>query len=177
MLPTPLSALKDMLPDWAKDAKLNFEATLLRSSLPAEDAYGVALAAAYAAKSPALAQALGEQLSPTDRDAALSAASLMAMNNAFYPFIDMTQDTEIRALPTALRMQAYASHGGVDKRRFELFALSASIIGKCGHCVKSHYDILRTDGMSREQLRDCGRIAASVQAFASALAFQTHSAP
>ncbi len=39
-------------------------------------------------------------------------------------------------------MNAYASHGGVDKRRFEMYALAASIIGKCHFCVKSHFDTL-----------------------------------
>ncbi len=57
-------------------------------------------------------------------------------------------------------MNAYASHGGVDKRRFEMYALAASIIGKCHFCVKSHFETLVAEGMSSTQLRDVGRIAA-----------------
>ena len=53
-------------------------------------------------------------------------------------------------------MNAYATHGGVDKKRFELFALVASIIGKCHFCVKSHYATLKQEGLSTEQLRDAG---------------------
>ncbi|MDP2706169.1 MAG: carboxymuconolactone decarboxylase family protein, partial [Burkholderiales bacterium] len=68
-----------------------------------------------------------------------------------------------------LRMNAYATHGGVDKRRFELFALAASIVGKCHFCVASHYKKLKEIGMTAVQLRDVGRIAAAVNAAAQVL--------
>jgi len=68
-------------------------------------------------------------------------------------------------------MGAYASHGGVDKRRFEMYALAASIVGKCHFCVKSHFALLKNEqGMSVQQLRDVGRIAAVVNAAAQVIA-------
>jgi len=45
-------------------------------------------------------------------------------------------------------MNAYANNGGVDKRRFEMYALAASVVGKCHLCVKSHFDLLQKEGMS-----------------------------
>ena len=84
----------------------------------------------------------------------------------------MTGDAQLKSLPAQLRMNAYATHGGVDKKRFELFALVASIIGKCHFCVASHYENLKKDGLSTEQLRDAGRIASVVNAAALALAAQ-----
>ena len=69
-----------------------------------------------------------------------------------------------------LRMNAYATYGGVDRRSFELYALAASIVGKCEFCVKSHYKLLRDGGMPALQLRDVGRIAAVIAAAAHALA-------
>lgn len=48
----------------------------------------------------------------------------------------------------------------------------ASIIGKCHFCVQSHYENLKNDGLSTEQLRDAGRIAAVVNAAALALTAQ-----
>ena len=69
-------------------------------------------------------------------------------------------------------MNAYASYGGVDRRSFELYALAASIVGKCEFCVKSHYKLLRDGGMSTLQLRDVGRITAVVAAAAQTLANQ-----
>ncbi|MWT41798.1 carboxymuconolactone decarboxylase family protein, partial [Escherichia coli] len=69
------------------------------------------------------------------------------------------------------RMNAYANNGGVDKRRFEMYALAASIIGKCHFCIKSHYDLLKNhQGMSAQQLRDVGRIAAVINAAAQVIA-------
>ena len=66
-------------------------------------------------------------------------------------------------------MQAYATHGGVDRRHFELYALAASIVGKCHFCVQSHYALLKEAGMSVDQLRDVGRIAAVIAAAANAI--------
>ena len=97
----------------------------------------------------------------------------MGMNNVWYPFVEMTGDAELKARPAQLRMQAYATHGGVDKRLFELFALAASIVGKCHFCVQSHYTLLKETGMSVDQLRDVGRIAAVTAAAANAIAVES----
>ena len=43
-------------------------------------------------------------------------------------------------------------------------------MGKCHFCVKSHYDLLKKEGLSTQQLRDIGRIAAVVNAAAQVLA-------
>ncbi|MBR8655460.1 carboxymuconolactone decarboxylase family protein [Achromobacter sp. Marseille-Q0513] len=167
-----LSTIKEQLPDWAKDIRLNLDAVISRSTLPAEDALGAALAAAYAARSPFLVEAFKSGLSETDANAALSAAALMGMNNIWYPYVEMANDPQLKSLPPQLRMNAYATHGGVEKKRFELFALVASIVGKCHFCVQSHYEIVKNEGLSTEQVRDAGRIAAVVNAAALALTAQ-----
>jgi len=167
-----LTSIKDQLPDWAKDIRLNLDAVVGRSTLSPEDALGSALAAAYAARSPVLVEAFKGALSETDANAALTAAALMGMNNVWYPYTEMAGDEQLKSLPAQLRMNAYASHGGVEKKRFELFALVASIIGKCHFCVQSHYALLKKEGLSTEQLRDAGRIAAVINAAAQALAAQ-----
>jgi alkyl hydroperoxide reductase subunit D len=94
------------------------------------------------------------------------------MNNVWYPYVEMAGDEELKTQRAELRMNAYASHGGVDKRRFELFALAASIVGKCHFCVASHYKLLKETGMSAVQLRDVGRIAAVIAAAANVLAVE-----
>jgi alkyl hydroperoxide reductase subunit D len=109
-------------------------------------------------------------LSPEEENAALTAAALMGMNNAWYPYVEMSGDPELRTLPAQLRMNAYANHGGVEKRKFEMYALAASIVGKCAFCVASHYALLKQEGMDQTQLRDIGRIAAVIQAAALVLA-------
>jgi alkyl hydroperoxide reductase subunit D len=111
-------------------------------------------------------------LSEADATGALTAAALMGMNNTWYPYIEMAGDAQLKTMPAQLRMNAYATHGGVDKNRFELFALGASIVGKCHFCVKSHFDNLKQAGFSTEQLRDAGRIASVVNAAAQVYAVQ-----
>lgn len=164
-----LQALKDLIPDYAKDIRLNLDGVIARSSLPAQEALGVAVAAAFAAKSKVLVDAFSAQLSPQMAQAALTAAALMGMNNIWYPFVEMAADDELKTLRAELRMNAYATSGGVEKKQFEAFALSASIIGKCHFCISSHSELLKKEGLSTQQLRDIGRIAAVVNAAAQVL--------
>ena len=167
-----LSSLKERIPDYAKDVRLNLDAVIARSSLDAADAVGAALAAAYAARSKPIVDAIRNSgaLDETDTHAALSAAALMGMNNVWYPYVEMAKDEDLRTQRAELRMNAYATHGGVDKKRFELFSLAASIVGKCHFCVGSHYKILKEHGVTAQQLRDVGRIAAVVTAAAHVIA-------
>lgn len=166
-----LNSIKELIPDFAKDIRLNIDGTIARSSLEGNDAVGVALAAAFAAKSRKIIDIISASgaLSEEEKNAVLTASSLMGMNNVWYPYVEMTEDTDLKTQPAQLRMNAYATNGGVDKRRFEMYALSASIIGKCQFCIKSHFDLLKKEGMSTQQMRDIGRIAAVVNAAAQVI--------
>ncbi len=53
-----LSSIKALVPDYAKDIRLNLDGTIARSSLERNDAVGVALAAAFAAKSTVIVNAI-----------------------------------------------------------------------------------------------------------------------
>jgi len=70
-----LSTIKEQIPDYAKDNRLNLDGVIARSSLAPEDALGVALAAAFAAKSRPLVQAFREAAPPAEANAALTAAA------------------------------------------------------------------------------------------------------
>ena len=166
-----LNALKERIPDYAKDIRLNLDAVIARSSLDAADAVGAALAAAYAARAKPIVDAIRASgtLSDVDANAALSAAALMGMNNVWYPYVEMADDADLKSQRAELRMNAYATHGGIDKKRFELFSLAASIVGKCHFCVQSHYKMLKENGVSAQQLRDVGRVAAVMAAAALVL--------
>lgn len=165
-----LNAIKDRMPEHAKDIRLNLDGVIARSSLAPEDALGVALAAAFAAKSPVLVEAFKGAVPPAEGHAALTAATLMGMNNVWYPFVEMAGDEELKTLRPELRMNAYATHGGVSRGKFESYALAASIVGKCHFCVKSHFELLKKEGLTMQQLRDIGRIAAVVNAAALVIA-------
>ena len=169
-----INELKALVPDYAKDVRINLDGVLGRSSLPGNEAAAVALAAAYAARAGRIVAVIRSSgaAPAVEINAAITAAALMGMNNVWYPYVEMTGDSELKALPAQLRMQAYATHAGVDKRLFELYALAASIVGKCHFCVQSHYALLKQSGMSTEQLRDVGRIAAVIVAAANAVAIE-----
>ena len=159
--------VKESIPDHAKDIKLNLDAVMNRSGLDEVDAHACAFAAAVAAGNGDLAFeiSMNGPLAGTDeREAAKTAVALMGMNNVYYPFVEMTEDPDLKGLPPGLRMNAYANHGGVSKKKFEMYALAASIVGKCHFCVKNHYDVLKKEGMTVTELQAVGKIAAVINA-------------
>jgi alkyl hydroperoxide reductase subunit D len=159
-----LENLKAEMPDYAKDIKLNLDAVIKRSTL-GDIAEYVALAAGFATGHHKLWTWIHSEMTDTkEANAAITAASLMAMNNTWYPYVEMSKDIALKNIPAQLRMNAIASHGGTSKANFEAYSLAASIVGKCEFCVKAHYDTLRKEGYSVEQLRDIGRISAVVVA-------------
>mgnify|MGYP003341045250 CR=1 FL=1 len=167
-----LTSIKNSIPDYAKDIRLNVDSTIARSSLEGNDAVGVALAAAFATKNKTLVDLIKNSgnITPEEVHAALTAAALMGMNNVWYPFVEMADDEQLKGLPAQLRMNAIASHGGTTKARLEAYSLAASIVGKCHFCVKAHYDTLKKEGYTVEQLRDIGRIAAVIVSVARVVA-------
>jgi len=165
-----IDQLKEGLPDYAKDTKLNLDAVIKRSTLPQEEAEAAALAAAFATGNGKLVTFIQSGIeNVVERDAALTAGAIMAQNNVWYPYVEMADDANLSGLPAQLRMNAIASHGGTTKARFEAYSLAASIVGKCHFCVKAHYDTLKKEGYTVEQLRDIGRIASVMNSVAKIL--------
>jgi len=163
-----IDSVKGALPDYAKDARLNIDAVLLRSTLDADVAMGCAVAALAATGNGKLLSVLLAD-APVYAESAMTAASIMAMTNVWYPYVEMVDDENLKGLPAQIRMNAIASHGGTTKANFEAFSLAASIVGKCHFCVKAHYETLKKEGYTVENLRDIGRIAAVMNSVAKVL--------
>lgn len=162
--------IKNRIPDYAKDMRLNLDTIANRSTLDQDVVKGICLAAAFAAGNKQLTDEIANHCDDETRNAAFTAASLMAMTNMWYPYVEMTGDPDLKGLPPGLRMNAIMSHGGTTKVKFESYSLAASIVGRCHFCVKAHYDTLKKEGMSIDQLRDVGRTAAIVHSVAKVLA-------
>lgn len=166
-----IDALKDGLPDYAKDIKLNLSSLLSEETLTVQQRWGTFLACALAGRNAALTRAVAadaaRHLSPEAMQAAKAAAAIMAMNNVYYKFTGM-MDEEYRVLPAKLRMNVIGNPG-VDKLDFELWSLAVSAINGCQFCVKSHEKKLSGEGMTREQVQAAVRIAAVVHAAAAVL--------
>jgi alkyl hydroperoxide reductase subunit D len=163
-----VESVKESIPDHSKDIRLNVDSVIKRSPLDEVDTHAIAYVAAIAAGNGGLAFEI-EMNSPLfkfeqEREAAKTAASLMGMNNMYYPFVEMCNDPDLKGLPPGLRMNAYANHAGVSKKKFEMYALAASIIGKCHFCVKNHYDTLKKEGMTVQELQHVGKIASVINA-------------
>ena len=162
-----IESIKGALPDYAKDTKLNLDAVLERSTLDKDVAYGCAVAAlAATGNGKVLAVMLAD--APVHAESAMTAASIMAQNNVWYPYVEMVGGA-LEGIPPQLRMNSIASHGGTTKARFESYSLAASIVGKCHFCVKAHFDTLKAEGYSVDQLRDIGRIASVMNSVAKVL--------
>jgi alkyl hydroperoxide reductase subunit D len=165
-----VDSLKESLPEYAKDIKLNLDAVINRSTFDPDYASALALAASMQTGNGKLVAFIAAGITDeVEKNAAMTAGTLMAQNNVWYPYLEMLGDPNVSGLPAQLRMNAIASHGGTTKAKFESYALIASIIGKCHFCVTGHADTLRSEGYTAEQLRDLGRIAATVNALSKVL--------
>ncbi len=166
-----LAPVKACIPDQAKDLRLNLGSVIERSALSTEEAVGAALAAAIMTRSVDLVEAFSsiDEMSPEQIAGAQTAAALMAMNTAWYPFVELADDLELENAPAGLRMQAFATHGGVGQERFELYCLAAAVVGKCHKCIASHVAELRKAGRSTEEIAAVGRIAATIAGVATVL--------
>lgn len=170
-----IEGLKELLPDFAKDIRLNLSSVLKEdpnSGLTLNQVYGIALASAFATRSHAVIHAIsGEvssQLSPEEINAAKSAATIMAMNNVYYRATYMTGDEEIGKMPAGLRMNVIGNPG-IDKVTFELYSLAVSSINGCGACIQSHSGAVQHGGLPKTAVQHSFRIAAVISAAAQAL--------
>ena len=165
-----LDALKDSLPDFARDIRVNLGNVLTEEGAPGltlRQIQGTALACAYATGSIKLREALESEFAASlpaeDVTAAKSAAVIMGMNNVYYRFLHLVEDETLQGLPAKLRMQVIGKPG-TDKLTFELYCLAVSAIGGCGNCMKSHAQELKKSGVSPEGIQSAARIAAVINA-------------
>ena len=164
--------LKDRLPAFAKDIKLNVSSMLSDETLTPQQRYGLFVACAIATRNPALAHAFEQlarqHLSDAALDAAHAAVAVMSMNNVYYRFVHLASNKEYGQLPARLRMNVIGSPG-IEKADFELWSLAVSAINGCGKCIDAHDKVLRDAGVSEDAIQTAARFAAIIQAFAVSL--------
>jgi lipoyl-dependent peroxiredoxin subunit D len=175
-----LEALKNRLPDYAKDLKLNLSSLAMEPALNEQQRAGTFIACALAARNAETTQAIlaefAPKLSPEALDAARAAASIMAMNNIYYRFTHLASQPDYRQMPAKLRMNVIGKPG-VDKADFELWSLAVSAINGCGMCIDAHDKVLRAAGITAEQIQAAVRIASVVHAAAATLDGEAASEP
>ncbi len=162
-----IQTLKDSLPEYAKDLKLNLGSlaaeTVLNDTLKA----GTFVASAIASRNPQVIAAViaefGPKLAPAELAAAKAAAAIMGMNNVYYRFLHLAETGEYTRLPAKLRMNVIAAPG-TAKENFELWSLAVSAVNGCGLCITAHDKVVRAAGITTEQVQAAARIAAVVHA-------------
>lgn len=166
-----LSELRESLPEYAKDIKLNLSTLAGEDTLSAQQLWGCFLSCALATRQQDVIEAISAdaaaQLSPEARNAAFAAASIMAMNNVYYRSVHLMTNKEYHSLPAKLRMNVIGNPG-VDKIDFELWSFAVSAISGCGMCLDAHEAQLQKAGLSAAQIQCAIRIAAAVNAAATA---------
>ena len=167
-----LEQIRDSLPDYARDIRLNLGSVLTPQGAPGlteKQIASVALATAIASRNVGFARAVEDwargQLDDTSVAGARAAAAIMGMNNIYYRFVHLVEDEDYGTMPARLRMNVIGNPG-IDRIVFELLSLAVSAVNGCGLCVTSHERKLRDDGVGREAVQSAVRIAAVIHAAA-----------
>lgn len=167
-----IQTLKDRLPEYAKDLRLNLSSLAAETVLDDEKKAGTFIASAIASRNAQVIRAalaeFGPRMSADGLKAAQAAAAVMAMNNVYYRFTHLVEAEEYAKLPAKLRMNVMANPG-VARENFELWSLAVSAVNGCGKCLVAHERVLRQAGLTAEQVQAAARIAAVVHAAAVTL--------
>lgn len=167
-----IERLRDLLPEAARDIRLNLQTVFQSTTLTPAQTWGVALASAIASRNAELARAvLADAQIKVDESViedARAAAALMAMNNVYYRFRHIIGKESYSTKPARLRMN-WIGKPMSNKTDFELFCLVVSAINGCEACVRSHEQVVVAGGLGEDQVHDAVRIAATIQAAAVAL--------
>jgi len=167
-----METLKNRLPEYARDLRLNLSSLASETVLDETKKAGAFVASAIASRNGEVARAVlgefGPRLDPAELNAAQAAAAVMAMNNVYYRFTHLVENEEYARLPAKLRMNVMANPG-TSKENFELWSLAVSAVNGCGKCLAAHERVLRSAGVTAEQVQAAVRIAAVMHAVAVTL--------
>jgi alkyl hydroperoxide reductase subunit D len=174
-----IQTLRDHLPDYARDMKLNLGSLLSEEGAPGltmRQIYGTLLASAYATKNQPLISAVQSDsithLSEADITGAKAAATIMAMNNIYYRSLDLLHDEEFKKMPANLRMNIIREPG-ISKEDFEIYSLAVSAVNGCEMCLNAHAEGLKKLGVSRQAIQSAIRIAAVVHSVAQVMTIES----
>ena len=164
-----LENIKQALPDYAKDLRINLDSVLNPENsvgLTEKQIFGSSLSVAMAGKNSFLVknllQASENILSDQDIAGIKTAVSLMGMNNVYYRSIHLAEDEELSKRPAGLRMTMMLKHG-IDQNDFEIYSLAVSCLSGCGMCIKSHSAKLKKEGLSLSAIQSVIKISAVIQ--------------
>lgn len=173
-----IDQLKDRIPDFAKDVRLNLASMMVGETLSPQSKCGLLLASAIATRNPIVTAAVetvaGVVMMPAAVEAAKSAASV-GDEQRLLP-LHLASNPEYKAMPARLRMN-WLGNPRVERTDFELWALAVSAIYGCGSCMDVHEKALRQAGVRSDAIQTAVRFAAIVQSVAVAIEAARHGTP
>jgi alkyl hydroperoxide reductase subunit D len=149
-----LKEFAEILPDYAKDIRLNLSSILSDQLIGEERKLGLLLACAHgSAYRPLVSAAEAEvagKLTDEYANAARGAAAVMAMNNVYYRFVHLVANPEYGKMPARLRMN-----------------FIGSAMNGCGMCIDSHERVLLEHGVKPDAIQAAARIGSVMKALAT----------
>ena len=111
--------IKNSIPDFAKDIRLNFSSIIMNSVYEDDLTYGCAYACALSLNDKKLSKALeNECRNRVSEDFVLSiksAVSIMSLNNIWYSYRDSMPSTEMKVSAQRMRVNIMGSYAGLSK--------------------------------------------------------------
>ena len=158
-----LEDIKNSIPDFAKDIRLNFSSVIINSSHEYDLVYGCAYACSLSLDNVTIAKIFENECRSKISDdfvrSVKSIVSIMTMNNTWYKYRDAMPSMEMKVGPQKLRVNVMGTYAGLDKLLFESISLCISTVNNCQFCVKAHSQLLIDEGMTKDYVLEIGRIA------------------
>ena len=168
--------LKNSIPDFAKDVKLNLSSLVMNSEYDEELVYGCAYASSLAIGNNNISDVFEEEcrtrFSPEFIESVKATVTVMSLNNVWYKYRDSMPTTEMKMAPQKMRVNIMGNHAGLDKILFESLSLCVSAINGCNFCVKAHSDLLLENNQTKEYVFNIGRIAAVISSLSKAFSLK-----
>ena len=170
--------LKNKMPSYAKDIKLNIGKYICSSEIEGlthKQSCLIALSCAFILNNKfsieQILNASRDILTESDIIGAKQASSIMAMNNIYYRFVHLADDSEYSKMKANLRMNVIANPA-IEQVDFELCSLAVSIIAGCGLCINSHEKVLLKNGISKDSIASSAKIASVLNSAVQVLAIE-----
>ncbi|MBH10515.1 MAG: hypothetical protein CMG74_09250 [Candidatus Marinimicrobia bacterium] len=166
--------LKNSIPDYAKDIRLNLTSLITNSEYDDDIVYGCAYSSSLAADCLSELSAVFEnecrlRISDSFIESVKSTVTIMTLNNIWYKYRDAMPISEMKTAAQRMRVNVMINHGGLDKIIFESLSLCISAVNGCNFCVKAHSALLLDNGQSKDYILMIGRIASVILAIDKAL--------
>jgi len=165
--------LKENLPNFAKDIKLNLSSLIINSEEDERFVYSCAYSSALASGNKTLIDIFHNECSMRFDEEFIesvkSAVTIMTLNNIWYKYRDAMPNNELRMAPQKMRVNVMREHAGLDMQLFESISLCVSAVNGCKFLMSAHSESLLNSGKTKDYVLNIGRIASTVIATSKAM--------